>query len=158
MLEIPLNGARQGVDNQQRIEFLKAMLNNAELKMNHIDGLRQRNMNIAIIIFVGMYGFVLQSSLQIFHPLCFVVLTLAMFVFTLLDRRLHRFQHGWRKTRRHFVEALRDVINSPNNDVNVQRYYEEGEQEAEKFSLQPVLYYLLIITAVVSVFVRIKGS
>jgi hypothetical protein len=150
MLEIPLKGSTKGVANQERIGFLSTMLNNTEAKMNHIDGLRQTNMNIAAIIFAGMFSFGFQSSVRAFRPFSLAALALVMLVFTLLDRRLHRYQHGWRKTRRHFVEALRDVINNPNDDVTVQRYYQDGEKEAERFALQPVLYYMLTLAAAVA--------
>ena len=132
------------------------MLNNAEVKMNHIDGLRQRNMNIAAIIFAAIFSFGLQSSVHAVRPFSLTGLTLIMLVFSLLDRRLHRFQHGWRKTRRRFVEALRDIINKPNDDVAVQRYYEEGEKEAERFALQPVLYYMLTLAAAVLLFLALR--
>ena len=155
MQEIPLKGITHGAANQTRIDFLTNMLNNSEAKMNHIDGLRQRNMNIAAIIFAAMCTFAFQSSGRAFRPLSFIALVLIMVVFSLLDRRLHRFQHGWRKTRLRFVEALRYVINDPNCDVTVQRYYEEGEREAEPFALQPVLYYILTLAAAGSLFLTI---
>jgi hypothetical protein len=147
MLKIPL---KSSANNQPRIDFLTVMLNNAEAKMNHIDGLRQRNMSIAAIIFGGMFSFAFQSTVSTFRPLSLAALTLIMFVFTLLDRRLHRFHHGWRETRGHFVEAIRDVINDPNNDITVQRYYQEGEEEAEWGTLRPILYYLLVVAAIVA--------
>jgi hypothetical protein len=158
MLKISLKGTARGVVNQTRIDFLTTMLNNAEAKMNHIDGLRQRNMNIAAIIFAAMYSFGLHPLGLAIRPLSFGALMLIMVVFSLLDRRLHKFQHGWRKTRRHFVETLRDVINQPNDDVSFQRYYEEGEKESERFALQPVLYYMLTIAAAVSLLLALTRA
>jgi hypothetical protein len=43
------------------------------------------------------------------------------------------------------------------HDIVVQRYYKEGEKEAEPFALQPVLYYLLTLAAIVSFVLALLG-
>ena len=142
-----LKGTGAGGDHESRITFLTAMLNNAEVKMNHFDKLRQTNMNIALVIFAGMCGFAFQTALPSFRQFSFVALALVMVIFCLLDRRYHRFQHGWRRTRKQITLALTAGISQPQEDVTVDRYYPEGENRAEVFSLQPVLYYLLAAAA-----------
>jgi uncharacterized membrane protein len=138
-----LKGTAAGGDHESRIGMLTTMLNNAEAKMNHIDGLRQTNMNIALVIFAGMCGFAFQTASPSFRQASFIALALVILIFCLLDRRFHRFQHGWRMTRRQMVLALAEAISKPKDDVTVDRYYPEGEDRAEVFALQPVLYYLL---------------
>lgn len=149
---ITLKGKPGGEGNDERVTVLTKLLDIVFAKENHIDSLRQRNITIALAIFAGLFGFGLGSPEG--TKACFASLGLSvlMLVFTILDRRLHMFSHGWRRTRWELTSRLSDVINDPSLDVSFLRYYSEAETTAEWHTLQPVIYYFLVLGGILSVF------
>ena len=69
---------------------------------------------------------------------------------TRATRRFHRKGHGWFESERILCGIIFEIINNPNRDVNLKRYYVSGEGHAEPFSLQPIIYYVLIIISLVN--------
>jgi hypothetical protein len=153
MSEIQLNGKPPGAGNQERISCVVALLTNASIKVNHIDGLRQKNITIALVIFAGLFGFALKSPGKVNAWFYSVALTVMMLVFCVMDRRLHKISHGWGRTWWTLAKQLGETINSPEKDVAVPRYCVEAEKNAEWRSLQPIIYYLLIGAAILSFWV-----
>ena len=130
--------------NAHRVSVLTALLSNAESKVNHIDELRQKNMNVALLIFAGLFGFALRFADQSTASYTAFPLACLMLIFCLLDRRLHKISHGWQGTGKRIALALAEAINDPLKDVSFPRYYSPAEGTAQWFSLQPTLYYLLV--------------
>lgn len=150
---ISLNGTLNGPDNHQRVTVFPSLLDCAVKMLMHIDGLRQRNIAIALGIFAGLFGFGLKFAGTINAFYASLALTLLMGIFAVLDRRLHMFVHGWRQTRRQFIDCLAQAINDKSQAVSFARYRRDGERRAEWLSLQPVTYYLLVVGGVLSFFV-----
>ena len=134
-----------------RIDVLKTLLSNADTKVNHIDSLRQRYITIALVIFAGLFGFGLKLDNMIAAICTTVALTTVAFIFCLLDRNLHRLSHGWRETCMKYTENIESALTDPTKAITVRRYVSEAESDAEPFSLQPVLYYVLIAGSFASI-------
>lgn len=147
-----LSGKRGTAGNNDRISFLTTLLDTVVTKENHIDGLRQRNITIALVIFAGLFGFGLKSTGTINAYFASSALTALMIVFCILDRRLHMFSHGFRDARKFLVGQLAGAINDPDQDVQFLTYRAESEQKAEWFSVQPVIHYSLAVGGVLSFF------
>ncbi len=151
MTEMTLKGTSDVAANGQRVSLVSGLADSCRSKVNHIDGLRQRNMSIALAIFAVLFGFGLRApgDSAAFTALALVVLMLA---FCLLDRRLHRMSHGWRSTAGRILAAAGDALNNPDQPVTFEVYRSAAEAKAEFDSLQPVLYYLLVLGGALSYF------
>ena len=59
------------------------------------------------------------------------------------------------------MKAISEVINDPTKEITFVRYIEEAEREAENFSLQPMIFYLLVVASFIhllySLITLIKG-
>lgn len=149
--DFELNGSDEAKNVQNRIDFLRNALNNAETKINHIDGMRQKNLNFALILFAGLYGLGLKFSDKISSPFILsTIVVLLMLIFCLIDRRLHRLSHGWRSTGKLRVKSISQTTNKPDTNLNYPSYDRNGMKKAELFSLQPVVFYILIICGIFS--------
>jgi hypothetical protein len=144
-LEITFRGAPSAVENATRVACLTAILEMVVSKEHHIDDLRQRHVAVALIVFAGLFGFGLKTSQNV-NPLWMsAALTLLMLVFCILDRRLHMFSHGWRRTRSALIRRVADAANNPSQDVSFLRYDAPAEWLAEWWSVQPMIYYALVL-------------
>ena len=147
-----LEGTANDRSNDDRLSVMRDYHGVCISKVNHIDSLRQRNMSIALAIFAVLFGFGLRSfgmEPALFAALALVVL---MLTFCLLDRRLHTMSHGWRDTGHGVLTALAKASNSPSEPVEFSRYIDKAEEKAEWWSLQPILYYLLVVCGGLSYF------
>ena len=150
MTTLTLEGHPEGKGNEHRVTYLSSAIDNVEATMHHLDGQRQKNLTISLVVFAGLFGFGLRSQWELAPPFVAIALSLLTFVFCVLDRRLHRMNHGWRETRTVFMKRLADVINDPEADVTFFRYYAEAQDNAERWSLAPVIYYLLFLGSLLS--------
>lgn len=147
-LEFVLNGPTDPPNIDRRITFVTVLLQQTEQKITHISELRQRNMNYALLLFAAMFTFTMKFPLSGLHSAFLSVVLLAiMAVFCKLDRRLHRFIHGWGRTKHEFVKRINQIINEPEKDVKCLSYFKDGEKTAEPGALQPVIFYFLLVGA-----------
>ena len=142
-----------GCKDDPRVAFLTDQQKHAESKVNHIDGLRQRNMAISLAIFAALLGFISRPLDVVDRSAYAAFFGLLMLAFCLLDRDLHRFSHGWRTTGWAFRTRITRIIRRPSRPVSCRAYLYSAEGHAEFFSLIPVIYYLLIIGAFAAVLV-----
>lgn len=136
-----------------RINFITTLLNNAESKVNHFDGLRQRNLTIALAIFAGMFAFTMQSSNDLRALSTSVALTVLMIIFFILDHRIDKYSSGWQETRTDLIESLQTVINDPEKDIKFLKYNKDGERNANLLGWKSILHFMLVIGGVISYFV-----
>jgi hypothetical protein len=139
-------------DLNQRIELLRILYNKAEEKVNHSDMFRQRNMNYSLVIF----GALMTVGIKLNDLLSCAIVSGTLFVLTVIfcfwDRRWHKTKHGWDYSSRIWYKKMEEMVNAPTNDITYKRYYKEGEQSAELFSFQPIVFYFLIIASLTSFF------
>jgi hypothetical protein len=150
---ITLSGSDDKENIRNRIAFLTSLLNNSEEKRNHLDELRQKTMNYALLTFAGLFGFGLTLSTRFNSFYISIPLTLIMIIFCLLDGRLHKVGHGWQYSLRIFIEKMSEVINYPTKDITFLTYSVEGEKGAELLGFQRVIFYLLVLGGILSFFV-----
>ena len=139
-----LKGSIDDANIERRIGLLSALLQQAEQKINHISELRQRNMNYALVIFAGLFTFTMKFTSGLYSVFVSVALLAIVGIFCMLDRRLHKFIHGWGKTKTEFMKCINTIINNPSEDIKYQRYYPEGGRTAELRALQPMIFYFLL--------------
>lgn len=144
-----LKGSTERDNADRKVSFLSLLLDTAKTKGTEVAQLRQRNLNYALLIFGGLLAFSLQFASSWYSVWVSVSLLAMMCFFSLLDRRFHRYIHGWRETEKMFMDKITSVINDSHGDVEFVRYYKEGEEKAERFGLQPWITYLLVIGAVI---------
>jgi hypothetical protein len=145
MKEYLLKGSADNANIERRISLLSSLLQQAEQKITHISELRQRNINYALVIFAGLFTFTLKFTSGLYSLFVSVAMLAMVAIFCMLDRRLHKFIHGWGKTKTEFMECINTIINNPSEDIKYQRYYPDGERTAELKALQPMIFYFLLI-------------
>ena len=150
MIEITLKGTS---NPGQRIDLLTLLHSKAEEKVNHSDMFRQRNMNYALVIFAAFTTVGIKLDSHLSQALASLTLFTLIVIFCIWDRRWHKTKHGWEYSSQVFYEKMRDIINDPSQDVSYKLYYKEGEQTAEWFSLQPIVFYFLLAASVASFFI-----
>lgn len=149
MKEYVLRGSPEKENCDRRIELLKSLMLLSEQKMTHISELRQRNLNYALVIFAALFTLTMKFPAELYSAFVAAVLLGIMIVFCMLDLRLHKFIHGWGRTKTEFMERVSDIINDPEADVTYQRYWPDGERTAELFALQPTIFYFLVFGGLV---------
>ena len=140
-----LKGSVEKENIERRISYLKLLFNNAANKEIHVTEIRQRNLNYALIIFAGLFSISWTLPLKTYSLSISFTLFLIMLVFCLIDRKYHKFIHGWRKSRKIFNDKINEIINNPTIEVSFPRYAKEAENEAEIFGLHPIISYLLVM-------------
>lgn len=134
-------------DPANRLTFMIAILNSVDAKVNHFDGLRQRNLALAMAIFAGLSTFALRAGDRLQATLTALALGILMGLLWVLDHRLDRYNCGWQQTRRGLLNAIQEVLNHPDDEVSFLRYDASGERHASLRGLKSVLHLLLLVGA-----------
>ncbi len=116
----------------EKVDALKLLMEEAESKGNHLDTLRQVNFSMTLFVFAGLTGFGINQSNLVVRLCIIVVLTAFMLILSDYDHNLHKYLHGWRRTKEKHLLALSNLINNPASDVTFQTYYKDGEEKAVK--------------------------
>jgi len=141
---------------KQRIDTIKILLNKAEMKVTHADTFRQRNMNYALVIFAGLIAMRVKltdpndQTLKIAISITLLILSL---IFCVWDRRWHKIKHGWDNTAKICYRRIVDLTNNPDQDITFSRYNVKIAKSAEWDSLQPIVFYTLVIGSIASFFI-----
>lgn len=143
---------------QQRCEVLSDALKDAAQKGFHLSELRQKNLNYALLIFAGLFTFCLKFPTMPYTDIVSYALVALMALFCALDRRLHRFVHGWRETKKMLMMRITHVVSYPHYPICFRRYVREGEAKAEKFGLRPFVFYMLVLGSILHVLFRLGGA
>jgi hypothetical protein len=149
---LTLVGVSDGTGNDLRVNILTTLYNNARAKEGQLESMRQRNTAFALGVFAFLFGFGSRMAEDSNALTVSVALVGTMMLFAALDRRLHMFAHGWRRTAWRLTRRLTDAGNHPHGAVSFKRYYGEAERNAEWFSLQPLIHYILILGSIMSFF------
>ena len=141
----------KGNSNQEfRTSFITNLLNNAESKVNHLDGIRQRNLVVALAVFSGLFSFIMKSPDSKIALSITISLTTIMGMFFLLENRFRQYSRGWQKTKKNMVKCLEDIINNPEKDVSFPKYDISGESEQRSPSIIFKIYIVLILGCIFS--------
>jgi hypothetical protein len=142
-----LRGSPDNDNIERRLRLLSTLFETAKTRCAEIAHLRQNNLSYALVIFAGLFTFGVRFPSGWYSVWVSAALFVMMCFFSLLDRRFHRYIHGWRETEKIFVGLMESVTNDPNGDITFVRYVREGERKAEKNGLQPWITYLLVIAS-----------
>ena len=149
IIEETLKGSQDAKSIDMRIAFMTKLFEMAAKKTEHLSEMRQRNLNFALIVFAGLFTLTSRLGTDIYAVLASGAGFAVMLVFCLLDRRLHTYNHGWRNTREKFLTKINTMINYPERNLTYKQYYEYKEKKAEWNSLQPVIFYLLVLATAI---------
>lgn len=147
MSDIELKG---NSSQENRISFITTLLNNAESKVNHFDGIRQRNLVVALAVFSGLSSLIVKASSNLIAIFISISLSTVMWMFFVLDRRFRLYSHGWQKTRKNMISSIKVIINDPNKDVTFPMYDASGEKEHRFRSVISILYIVLFAGSLLS--------
>jgi hypothetical protein len=136
----------------RRQDILGTVLKAARGKGTEIAQLRQTNLNYAILVFAALFTFSFQFSKGWYSVAVSAALLFVMCLFSSLDRRFHKFIHGFRATERHLIDSMATLINQPSSDLTFRRYISEAQNTAERWSLQPVITYSLVVVSALHLF------
>lgn len=137
-------------DTKCKFEFLHDLFDQSDKSLKHVSHRRQINMNYALVIFLGLLGFGLKDDELIIKLFSSISIIIIMSIFCFWDRRLHKSSHVLLATRDTFGILISQMINNPGQDITFSRYRDDSGKEAEWFSFQPIIYYLLILCGFLS--------
>lgn len=137
-----------GAALETKLAVLTTMFETTKEKGMEVAQLRQKNLNYALIIFAGIstFSFTVVKG-EWYSVCCCAALLVIMFCFAKLDRKFHRYIHGWRETEKFFTTKMVQLINNPKQDIKFIRYIAKGEKKAEAKGHQPLITYSLVIGA-----------
>ena len=150
--EWTLRGQADPESIARRQRLLGTVFEAARGKGTEVAQLRQTNMNYAILVFAALLTFSVQFSKGWYSVVVSAALLFMMCVFSSLDRRFHRYIHGFRATERHLIESMATLLNQPSADLAFRRYISEAEKTAERWSLQPIITYSLVVVSALHLF------
>jgi hypothetical protein len=108
------------------LSLLTNLKDSAERKEIFIEDLRKKLINYALIIFAGTFTFGITHAKEGYAFFSALALFIAVICLAILDRRYHKYSHGWRETQKQFVSLICDVLNGFGNSIQFRRYVVEG--------------------------------
>ena len=148
-LEIHLEGTD---DLEYRFKFVTALMQSADIKINHLDSLRQRSLVIALGIFAGLFSFALTTKSATQAGLTGGISTMIMLFFWIVDFRMSTYSHGWQATRWNFVNTLEKLVNTPTDNRDFLMYVIEAEDWSKFYRLKSLIHLLLVFGGVSTYF------
>ncbi len=127
-----------------------ALYNQANTVIKNIDDRRQTSLNYAMAIFAGLLGLAIGLNNLAYRLYLTIALSLIMLMFCMWDRRLHKASHGVQASLMTFRENIQELINGPSKNLEFPTYRSDREKDAEWFSFLPIIYYVLIISALLA--------
>ena len=147
--DINLKPNREAIKDE-RIKFQSLLFSKYIEKINHVDELRQRNMNYALIIFSGLFAIGLKLNKIDPEIILSSILTLVMIIFCLLDRRLHKISHQYQSLCDMHYANVCSLLNNSNKKLKYKKWDKSWRKPAQWFALQPLIFYSLIIGGILS--------
>jgi hypothetical protein len=147
---ITLNGEATSLES--KIAFVRGLYDAANEKINHLDGLRQRILNYALLSFSALLACVASAeakNLYLISVGC-VGIGIVMLIFSGLDHRYHRSIHGLRGSMTVYNLVIARLYNYPNQDLTFIQYHKLSEKNTSShLSFQQITYWFLSIVAFV---------
>lgn len=144
-----LRGSPDAESITRRQGLLGAMFENARSKGNELAQLRQTNLNFSLLIFAALFTFSFQFTKGWYSVAGSAALCFTMSVFCLMDRKFHKFMHGWRETEIHLTERMTNLLNQPEDDLKFRRHMVEAQETAQLTGLQPMITYALVLASTI---------
>lgn len=139
------------LDKDDKMKILCQVYNVIEQMIMHFDTLRQRNLNIAVVIFAGLFGLAVKLGSDVNQAVIPLAIMSIMLIFFLIDRKYHVYSHGFQGPSYQLIHKMAEV--NSENTIEFDKYDCECAKTAEWFSLQAIVYYFLIAAAVLSYFI-----
>ena len=139
------------LEPEEKLRIISDVYRKIEDMIMHIDSLRQRNLNLALIIFAGLFGFGAKVVNTINPLFISVTLTILMLIFLLIDRKFHVYSHGFQGASYTLIHKMSEIRNG--EDVVFEKYDFNFAKTAEWASLQCIIHFSLIAGGLISYFV-----
>jgi hypothetical protein len=136
---------------EEKLKIISEVYGKIEAMIMHFDSLRQRNLNVALIMFTGLFGLGVNVGSSINLAFISIPLTILMTIFFLIDRKFHVYSHGYQRSSYKMIHTMSQIRNSEN--LEFEKYDDEYAKTAEWRNLQSIIYYCLITGSILSYFV-----
>jgi len=141
----------KALSKDDKMKILCQVYNVVEQMIMHFDTLRQRNLNLAVVIFAGLCGLAVKLGSDVNQEVIPLAIMGIMLIFFLIDRKYHVYSHGFQGSSYQLIHKMAEVYNG--NAIEFDKYDYSYAKTAEWFSLQAIVYYFLIAAAALSYFI-----
>jgi hypothetical protein len=139
------------LDDKYKIDILSTVYSKTEEMIMHYDNLRQRNLNIALIIFAGLFGLGIKTEPKNYQVLISIAIILLMLIFFRIDRKFHTRTHGFRGSTFKLLHKIGKIREG--EEIKFEKFDDEYAKKAEWKSMHTVIYYFLIIGGIATYFI-----
>jgi len=139
------------MNTEKKLAIISEVYKEAKEMITHLDSLRMRNFNFALIIFAGLFGLGMKLGANLSPLYISCPLTALMFVFLLIDRKLHVYNHGYQGTSYNLLHKMAEI--KEEKELTFEKYDYGYAKKAEWTSLQFVIFICLTIGGALSYFV-----
>lgn len=144
----------ESLETEQKLKILTEIYNKSEETVMHFDNLRQRNLNLALIIFAGLFGLGIKVDIKEYQFILSIAITFLMIIFFIIDYKFHKRTHGFRGAANKLIKNMSEIENM--TEVKFQNYDNNYANKAELNSLHSIIYYALILGGLLTLLVFIK--
>jgi len=139
------------LEPEDKLRIISDVYRQIEEMIRHLDSLRQRNLNFALIVFAGLFGLGVKVANTINLLFISIPLTILMLIFLLIDRKFHVYNHGFQGSSYKLIHKMSEIRKE--GDLVFEKYDYEFAKKAEWKSLQCIIYFSLIAGGIISYFV-----
>jgi len=139
------------LDTEKKLAIVSKVYEEAKEMIMHLDILRMRNLNFALIIFAGLFGLGLNIKGDTSRLLISCSITALMFVSLLIDRKLHIYNHGYQGSTYNLLHKMSEIRDK--TELIFEKYDYDYAKEAKWKSQQTIIHVCLTIGGVISYFV-----
>ena len=139
------------LEHEEKLQILIAVYNKIEEYIMHFDNLRSKNFNFALVIFAALFSIGIYLNTPRQRIIVSTVITVFMIMFLLIERKYHKYSHGFQTPSYQLIHEMANI--NKKSPITIIKFDEKYASEAEKYSLQAVIYYLLILGGILSYFI-----
>lgn len=139
------------LEPEEKLRIISDVYRQIEEMVMHLDSLRQRNLNFALIVFAGLFGLGAKVANTINLLFISIPLTILMLIFLLIDRKFHVYNHGFQGSSYKLIHKMSEIRNK--GELVFEKYDYDFAKKAEWTSLQCIIYFSLIAGGIISYFV-----
>ena len=112
----------------EKLTLIRNLYDRAGDRMNHTDRLRQQNTNFGLLVFSGLLAFIMKTDTKLMPNVGCAGVVMLMFIFSLIDHRLHKYLHGYTTAMLSFPKNQEQLLSGA--EAQVRQYFRESEAKA----------------------------
>lgn len=112
----------------EKLTLIRNLYDRTVDRMNHTDKLRQQNTNFGLLVFSGLLAFIMKTDTKLMPTIGCAGVVMLMFIFSLIDHRLHKYMHGYTTAMLSFPENQEQLLSG--KEAQVCQYFRKSETKA----------------------------